>query len=146
MLDNQESTRWRALALACMLPLLFSTVCLSATVTQSYGPFDVVFHNTGDSNGRWTGEQDWTSDQMADVGTAIDVWASRINDVPGRRITMHAVWEELDSWTAREFWAARRARSMGTEPRPGPIRSISGETASTTTGRGTVGTLCWSST
>ena len=98
MVTRQESARSGALALACMLSLLFSTVCRGATVTQSYGPFDCVFHNTGDTNGYWTGEQEWTSEQMADVEAGVNVWASQIANVPGRRITMHAFWQELDSY------------------------------------------------
>ena len=98
MVNRQESARSGALAVVCVLSLLFSTVCRGATVTQTYGPFDCVFHNTGDSNGEWTGEQEWTSEQMADVGASVGVWASQIANVPGRQITMHAFWQELDSY------------------------------------------------
>ena len=87
----------RVLALALGV-LLFWTVADGATITQSYGPFDCVFYNAGDSNGSWTGEENWTSEQMADVGASVGVWASQIANVPGRQVNMHVFWQELDSY------------------------------------------------
>lgn len=98
MVHRQDSVRSVTPAFACVLALVFSTVCCGETITQSYGPFDCVFYNAGDSNGTWTGERDWTSEQMADVAASIDVWASQITNVPGRQVNMHVFWNELDSY------------------------------------------------
>jgi hypothetical protein len=81
-----------------LLSVLLSTVCRGGTIVRTYGPFDCVFYNAGDSNGTWTGEQNWTEEQMGDVAASVDVWASQIGNVPGRQINMHLFWQELDSY------------------------------------------------
>ena len=62
-------------------------------MTQTYGPFDVTFYNNGDSDGYNTGGQDWTAQQMADVGASVGTWSSMITNTPGRQVQMHAFWE-----------------------------------------------------
>jgi len=87
-----------ALALACVLPLLFSTPCRCETITQSYGPFDVVFHNIGDTTWDFTGAQTWTPTQMADVGASVAAWDDMITNTPGRQVVMHAVWYDFEQF------------------------------------------------
>ncbi|MDP7636575.1 MAG: PEP-CTERM sorting domain-containing protein [Phycisphaerae bacterium] len=69
----------------------------AATTVQAYGPFTVTFHNNGDTDGYITGQQDWTAEQMADVGASIQMWSQYIDNTPGRQVAMHAFWRELDS-------------------------------------------------
>jgi len=68
----------------------------AAPVTVAYGPFDVTFYNSGDSNGVYAGEQDWTAEQMSDFAAAIAAWDDRIDNVPGRQIKLDALWIEFD--------------------------------------------------
>ncbi|MCE5341519.1 MAG: PEP-CTERM sorting domain-containing protein [Planctomycetaceae bacterium] len=77
--------------------LLFAGICASETITQTYGVFDVTFYNTGDTDGAKTGEQDWTSLQMADAASAAYEWQSHISNTPGRQIQVHMFWGEMDS-------------------------------------------------
>lgn len=86
-----------AVSLCAILVLLTSTGWTSPIV-QSYGTFDVTFYNSADSDGFATGQQDWTGEQMADVGAAIGEWCSRITDTPGRQVQLHVFWRELDSY------------------------------------------------
>lgn len=78
-----------------LLVLCVQTV-QATPVVQTYGVFDVTFHNNGDSDGYVTGGQNWTSEQMADVGAAIGAWTSNIDDVPARQVSMHLFWTEMD--------------------------------------------------
>ncbi|MHC4456337.1 MAG: PEP-CTERM sorting domain-containing protein [Planctomycetota bacterium] len=73
-----------------------------ATTIQTYGPFDVTFYNNGEGYeiegypaDEFKGQQDWTSEQMSDVGSAIDAWDSYITDTPGRQIKVHMFWYEF---------------------------------------------------
>jgi hypothetical protein len=70
-------------------------LCQAAPITQSYGVFDVTFYNSADSDGYTTGQQDWTSQQMADVASSIATWQSSITNTPGRQLQMHVFWNEL---------------------------------------------------
>jgi len=81
-----------------VLLVLAVTTAQGVPVTQTYGPFDVTFYNNGDTDGYLTGEQNWTPEQRADVGTTIQAWDSYITNVPGRQIRMHVYWNELDSY------------------------------------------------
>ena len=80
----------RVLFIAVVLILSHSTLLASTTVT--YGYFDVTFF---DYDGSAT-EGNWTSEQMADVGSAINTWSAGITNEPGRQIQMHAYWDEMD--------------------------------------------------
>lgn len=61
-------------------------------VVRNVGPFTVTFYNYGDSDGVETGQQDWTTEQMDDVASGIEVWDNGLANVPGRQINMHAFW------------------------------------------------------
>ncbi len=80
------------------LGLLAAMSANAATITVPYGPFDVVFHNTGDTTWDFTGAQDWTATQMADVGASITAWDDMITNTPGRQVVMHAVWYDFADW------------------------------------------------
>ena len=67
----------------------------AAPTTQTFGPFDVTFYNNGDTDGYFAGAQNWTAQQMADVGASVPSWSSMINNVPGRQIQMHAFWNDF---------------------------------------------------
>ena len=67
----------------------------AAVTQQDYGPFTVNFHNTGDSNGYGTGDQDWTAQHMADVGASIQAWDQYINNTAGRQIQLDIFWTEF---------------------------------------------------
>jgi hypothetical protein len=75
---------------------LLTSICTATTITQTYGVFDVTFYNAGDTNGKYTGESDWTSQQMADVATSINEWQSCITNTPGRNIQIHMFWNQLN--------------------------------------------------
>ncbi len=75
--------------------LTMGTICNATPVTQSYGVFDVTFYNNGDSDEYGAGEQDWTSQQMADVAASISSWQSNIGNTTGRQIKMHVFWNEM---------------------------------------------------
>lgn len=80
------------------LILCVASICAATVVTQTYGVFDLTFYNSGDSDGVTTGEQDWTSEEMSDVASAIDTWQSKISNTPGRQIKMSLFWNEMDSY------------------------------------------------
>ena len=80
-----------------LLCVILPAMCVAAPLTLSHGYFDLTFYNTGDTNGTATGQQDWSSQQIADVTASVDAWASQIANVPGRQIQMHLFWEEMDT-------------------------------------------------
>jgi hypothetical protein len=76
--------------------LLLTTICSAATITQTYGVFDVTFYNTGDSDGKYTADADWTSEQMADLEASLNAWQSQIGNTAGRQIQLHMFWNNLN--------------------------------------------------
>ena len=88
--------RVRSVLISIFSIVLASTVpCQATAVTQSYGVFDVTFYNAGDSDGYANGVQDWTSEQMADVGASIAAWQNYIGNTAGRQINLHVFWSEF---------------------------------------------------
>jgi hypothetical protein len=80
---------------SCLVALCAGTAGAAATV--DYGPFRCTFYGIGESNGHgYTGAQDWTTIQMADVQASIAAWDCRILNTPGRQINMHLLWADLD--------------------------------------------------
>ncbi|GAG31620.1 unnamed protein product, partial [marine sediment metagenome] len=82
---------------------LVGVVAAAAPATvfvEDHGPFRVTFYGNGDggSDSGLTGEQDWTAQQRADAGAAVDGWASQITNTPGRQIELHVFWRELDGY------------------------------------------------
>jgi hypothetical protein len=75
---------------------LFAGTCAASPIIQTFGVFDVTFYNIGDSDGKYTGEQNWTSEQMADVAASINEWQSHIANTPGRQLQMHMFWNQLN--------------------------------------------------
>ncbi len=69
-----------------------TTTSTQAISTVNSGPFQVVFHDIGDSDGYLIGEGNWTDVQKQDVSASITAWSSVINNTPGRTLTMHAFW------------------------------------------------------
>ena len=73
-----------ALALAIM-----STGVANASITNSYGPFDVTFYQIADG-----GPMDFTAEMMADVGAGIAAWDARILNTAGRQIKLDMRWHD----------------------------------------------------
>lgn len=80
------------------ISIVLATICAAASITCTYGVFDVTFYNTGDTDGYITGQQDWTPQQMADVQASISEWQFKISNTPGRQVQMHLFWNELDTY------------------------------------------------
>jgi hypothetical protein len=81
------------LVLTCIVLAGFTAT--ATPVTQNYGPFSVVFYNNDDTDGAATGQQDWTAQQMADVGGSIATWDNTITNTPGRQIKLHLFWNNF---------------------------------------------------
>jgi len=75
---------------------LTTSLCTSTPLIQTYGAFEVTFYNAGDTNGKYTGESDWTSEHIADVEASINEWQSCITNTPGRSIKLHLFWNQLN--------------------------------------------------
>jgi hypothetical protein len=75
---------------------LTTSLCTSTPLIQTYGAFEVTFYNTGDTNGKYTGESDWTNEHIADVKASINEWQSCIANTPGRSIKLHLFWNQLN--------------------------------------------------
>ncbi|MFC1677557.1 hypothetical protein ACFL3G_10915 [Planctomycetota bacterium] len=84
-------------AIAVISLLLLAPAANATPIIQTLGPFDVTFYNAGDSDGLYTGSQNWTPEQITDVAASIDAWASNIDENPIRNVNMHLFWDELDS-------------------------------------------------
>jgi len=83
--------------------LAMAYVAQAAPIVQDFGPFHVTFYNAGDSvrlstSSSLTGAQNWTAQQIADMGASIQAWDSQIDNTQGRQIKMSLVWRELDSY------------------------------------------------
>ncbi len=84
--------------LSLTVALLMAANGWAATVTKDYGPFSVTFCNKGDafttdgSSTTYTGVSDWTATQMADVQASIATWDAKIDNTPGRKIRLTAIW------------------------------------------------------
>ncbi|HUT91626.1 MAG TPA: PEP-CTERM sorting domain-containing protein [Thermoguttaceae bacterium] len=83
--------------------LLWVATPANAAITQSYGPFDVTFYGSGEGVNYGTGwdfsgagDQDWTAQQMSDIGAAVDAWDKWIGNEAGRQVNMHVYWYD---WT-----------------------------------------------
>ena len=84
---------------AAVVLLIIAVAAHGETTVVNYGPFEVTFHNTGDTDGLYTGVADWTAQQMVDVAASIGTWASQITDTAARPVRMHLFWDELDSYS-----------------------------------------------
>ena len=78
--------------------LLSAGVAEGTLVTTIYGPFEVTFYGSSDNDALFTGAQNWTQQQMDDVGSAIAAWTSGIENTPGRNIKIDLFWNEMDSY------------------------------------------------
>jgi hypothetical protein len=95
---SREKKVFNSIVVSITFILLFlSKVHVHAVTSQTFGPFDVTFYNSGEGNGLYTSQQNWTSQQITDVGNSINAWSSLISNTPGRQIKMHVFWDELDS-------------------------------------------------
>ncbi len=85
-------------AVLCALMAL-ATGASAAVFIEDYGPFTITFYGNGDggSDSGLTGEQDWTTQQRADVGASVEAWSLQIYDTPGRQVQLHMFWREMDS-------------------------------------------------
>ncbi len=92
--------------------ILLTVACIAsaAPVTMTYGVFDVVFYNNGDTDGQITSQGNWTAEQMLDVSASIQTWQGNIANIPGRQIQMHAFWNELDSYSPTVLGGSGSAR------------------------------------
>ncbi len=90
----RRSAVWLAVCL-----ISYAGTASAIVVVEDHGPFHVTFYGSGDggSDSGLTGEQNWTAQQRSDVGAAVDAWADRITNAPGRQIQLHMFWRELDS-------------------------------------------------
>ena len=91
-------SRWRRLA--PWFPLLVIALLATRDVraiqqTQNFGPFTVNFYGLGEAFDVYTGQRNWTSEQMADVGASISAWDAGIANTAGRPIRMDAIWCEF---------------------------------------------------
>ncbi len=86
----------RLIEIIIVVLLMLVVTSQAVPVSVSYGPFDVTFYNSSDGDGLYTGAQNWTGEQMYDVGSSIGVWDSGINNVAGRQVQIHVFWGELD--------------------------------------------------
>lgn len=84
----------RALAAASFLGAAMAVHLVASTV-QNYGPFTVTFYDNGESDTVYTGGQNWTAQQMADIGTTIAAWDDGILNVQGTQLRLHAFWTEF---------------------------------------------------
>ena len=80
--------------------VFLAALCLGAApaqaeITHTYGAFDVTFYGNAETDGFTTGTQNWTSQQMTDVGASVQPWSSLIANVPGRQVKMHVFWQDL---------------------------------------------------
>ena len=97
---------WRYLA--SWFPLfaiasLLATDALAVVTPATYGPFDINFYNAGDSfsigTKSYTGTQNWTSEQMADISASINAWDAGIANTAGRQIRMDMIWHSFSENT-----------------------------------------------
>ena len=84
-------------AIAVIALILLAPVVHATPITETFGPFDVTFYNSGDTDGLYTGSGNWTPEQISDVEASINAWASNIDENPIRNVNMHLFWDELDS-------------------------------------------------
>jgi hypothetical protein len=85
---------------AVLLCALFPLTATATPTEETYGPFDVTFHNNGDIFQSYTGDTDWTAEQQADVEAMIDMWDGYIGNPYGpRQIEFHLIWDELPGTT-----------------------------------------------
>lgn len=85
---------------ASLVTLLIVSGSWAEIITRNYGPFTVKFYGNGD--GAFFGYstiQNWTEQQMADVGAAINAWDVGIVNTPGRQIVMNVGWVEFGNNT-----------------------------------------------
>lgn len=79
----------------------FSAEAFSATV-RSFGPFDAYFYDDGESYAGYTGLANWTEEQIADVGAALNAWDEAItserlpNYLGGRQINVVLFWSDFE--------------------------------------------------
>ena len=103
--------RRRAVWLAVCL-ISYAGTASAIVVVEDHGPFHVTFYGSGDggSDSGLTSEQDWTAEQRSDVGAAVDAWANRITNAPGRQIQLHMFWREMDSFGTNVLGGSSSAR------------------------------------
>lgn len=78
--------------------LLASSPVFAVSV-YNFGPFTASFYGNGESDGTYTGIQNWTSTQINDIASAIATWDNGISNAPGRQIQVHLFWHEFDGST-----------------------------------------------
>lgn len=81
--------------------LTFAHPSIAATF-RTVGPFNVTFYGMGESAVGFTGQQDWTGEQMDDIAAALSSWDGLIENVPGRQLVVPVFWQEL---TSGQGWA-----------------------------------------
>lgn len=74
-----------------------------AVTVETFGNWTVSFYGSGETNAYETGEQNWTAEQIADVGAAINAWQQYVGNVPGRPIYLHAFWTEMGTAGANQY-------------------------------------------
>jgi hypothetical protein len=78
--------------------LLASSSAFAASV-YNFGPFTATFYNNGETDGSYTGYQNWTSTQISDISASIATWDNGISNTQGRQIQLHLFWHEFDGST-----------------------------------------------
>jgi hypothetical protein len=95
-LEKKEMTNMKTFtAIIQGIVLAVGTMAQAAPTAETFGPFDVTFFNLGDTDGYFTGEQDWTAQQRAAIGASVQQWSSMITNVPGRQTQMHVFWNNF---------------------------------------------------
>jgi hypothetical protein len=79
--------------------LMTGSSAVFAVSTMPFGAFDVTFYNAGESDGFQLSTQNWTTEQMMDVGAGVEAWSSGIINTPGRQVRMSAYWQDLSGNT-----------------------------------------------
>lgn len=87
--------RGRTCGLALAAWLVWAAGSAQAVTIQSFGNWTVSFYNSGEGNGYTSGQQNWTAEQISDVGASIDAWQQSIGNVAGRQVYLHAFWQEM---------------------------------------------------
>jgi hypothetical protein len=74
-LEKKEMTNMKTFtAIIQGIVLAVGTMAQAAPTAETFGPFDVTFFNLGDTDGYFTGEQDWTAQQRAAIGASVQQW------------------------------------------------------------------------
>ncbi|MCF7818266.1 MAG: PEP-CTERM sorting domain-containing protein [Kiritimatiellales bacterium] len=77
----------------------FAVACAEAVVIESYGSFDVYYHDVGEVWNGMTNAQAWSATQQEDIRSAIDEWDRVILNTSARQIRMHVLWDSFSGNT-----------------------------------------------